>query len=303
MTTRLPDIAVLDAVGELLGRELLARDARLKALEDRPPPAQGDKGEKGERGEKGEPGPAGDSIKGDKGDKGELGEKGEQGEQGVQGIPGESVRGEQGQPGKDGAAGLGVDSPVWVTGVHREGAIVQHHIGQHFKALRDTASEPPGDDWQRLGRGGFRVTGGFSEQRTYLDGDLFTRDFGQFLHFNGEAHLLAGRGGKGDAGQRGLQGDPGRDGKDGHDGAVLHHVEVRGSTLMIVQRTPNGSLFDMPVDLMPFLEATAFALQDKFAQQLQELRDDMENRIAKALEKPARGRNGAVGHQPPRDMP
>jgi len=257
---KLPDltVTVLDAVGELLGQQLLQRDARLQALEDRPPP------EPGRPGDKGEPGPPGDAIKGE-----------------------------------PGAAGVGLDSPAWKAGVHRTGVLVQHHLGQHFRALADTASEPPGADWQRMGSGGFRLTGGFTEGRQYEDGDLFVRDFGLFLWHKGEAHLWAGRGGKGDPGQRGLQGDPGKDGKPGLDGAVLQAIEVRGATLVVVQRRPTGALSELVVDLMPFLEATTFALQDKFDAQLQQVRDECDERIAKALQQAATPRNGRAGHLPP----
>jgi hypothetical protein len=261
---KLPDltVTVLDAVGELLGQQLLQRDARLQALEGRPLPEPGAPGRQGDKGDTG-----------DKGDRGDTGDAG--------------------------AAGIGVDSPAWKTGVHRAGVIAQHHLGQHFRALVDTASEPPGADWQRVGSGGFRLTGGFTEGRQYEDGDLFVRDFGLFLQHKGEAHLWAGRGGKGDPGPRGLPGDPGKDGKDGLDGAVLQAIEVRGATLVVVQRRPSGALSELVVDLMPFLEATTFALQDKFDAQLQQLRNECEERIAKALQQAATPRNGRAGHQPP----
>jgi hypothetical protein len=260
--TKLPDINILEAVGELLGQQLLQVNARLLALEDRPPPEPSAPGRQGEKGDTGD-------------------------------------RGEKGDSGQVGAPGIGLDSPAWKAGVHREGALVQHHIGQHFRALRDTASEPPGDDWQRMGNGGFRLAGGFTEGRQYEDGDLFVRDFGLFLMHKGEAHLWAGRGGKGDPGQRGLQGDPGKDGKPGLDGAVLQAIEVRGATLVVVQRRPSGALSDLVVDLMPFLEATTFALQDKFAADLQQVKDECEDRIAKALQQAATPRNGRAGHLPP----
>jgi hypothetical protein len=264
--TKLPDIQILEAVGELLGEQLLAHDLRLKALEERPtiPPLH-----HVQDGEKGDPG-----HKGDRGDKGDCG-----------------------------PAGIGLDSPAWKTGVHRAGVLVQHHLGQYFRALVDTASEPPDAHWQRMGSGGFRLTGGFAEGRQYEDGDLFVRDFGLFLWHAGEAHLWAGRGGKGDPGPRGNPGDPGKDGKPGLDGAVLQAIEVRGATLVVVQRRPTGALSELVVDLMPFLEATTFALQDKLYAQLQQLRNECEERIAKALQQAAAPRNGRAGHQPPGDAP
>lgn len=280
----LPDTQILEAVGTLLGQQLLIRDARLKALEDR----EGEPGRDGKDGIDGKDAePAKDGINGVDGKDGTNGTDGKDGTDGTDGT--------NGKDGQDGAAGIGLDSPAWVAGVHREGVIVQHHIGQHFRAIRDTASEPPGPDWQRMGQGGFRLTGGYSEALEYLDGDLFVRDFGLFLQHKGEAHLWAGRGGKGEPGQRGGKGEDGKDGKAGQDGAVLQAVEVRGSTLVIVQRRPDSTLSDLSVDMMPFLEATAYALQDKFAAQIRQLREDCEDRISKALESPAVPRNGHQG--------
>lgn len=68
------------------------------------------------------------TIKGDKGDGGEQGEKGAQGEQGETGI--------------------GVNTKEWTKGIYRKDQIVQHFIGQQFKALKDTDKEPShGEDW------------------------------------------------------------------------------------------------------------------------------------------------------------
>lgn len=216
-------LRILGATGRAVGRSLKPILARLTALELKAP----------------EPGPPGIP--------GEAGSDGEDGAPGRDGIDGE--------PGAAGKDGVGIDAAAWKPGIFREGVLVQHHIGQHFRALRDTAGEPPGEDWQRMGSAGFRVTGGFSEAREYLDGDLFVRDFGLFLWHAGEAHLCAGRGGKGDPGQRGAAGMDGKSGRDGRDGAVIEAFEIRGSNLVLVQRKPNGSLHDVAVDLLPAMEA------------------------------------------------
>ena len=168
--------------------EALTKLAPLKGEPGEP----GEKGERGERGEKGEPGPQGAP-----GEKGEKGEKGEAGQ-----------KGDTGDAGEKGADGLGIDSPIWEPEkVYREGTIVQHHIGQHFVALKDTVLEPnpidgENDHWKRIGASGFRMAKGYSADRTYLDGDIFAKDFGMMLHHNGKSTLIAGRGAKGDRGER-----------------------------------------------------------------------------------------------------
>jgi HK97 family phage portal protein len=72
------------------------------------------------------------------------------------------------------------DAPVWTEGqIYREGDIVSHYLGQKFKALADTISEPmgtDGTDWTRVGSSGFRLTGGFSEEKTYEIGDIYFKE-------------------------------------------------------------------------------------------------------------------------------
>jgi Collagen triple helix repeat (20 copies) len=120
--------AVAEATGELLKEFTAPLFERVKALEDRPAPQNGERGDQGERGVPGEKGDAvigehgekGDSgdrgIKGDQGEKGEKGEQGEKGdaggagEKGGPGIKGDcGERGEKGDPGglgEKGDAGL-----------------------------------------------------------------------------------------------------------------------------------------------------------------------------------------------------
>lgn len=278
---RVPDFVTLDAVGTVLARELATRDARIELLVGRAelpgpagePGAPGPAGPAGERGERGEPGPRGEP--GERGERGERGEPGEPGAAGRDGAPGER--------GADGAAGAGIDSPAWRSGVHRAGVVVQHHIGQHFRARVDTASEPPGEDWERVGAAGFRLTGGYVEGRAYVDGDLFVKDFGLFLWHAGAAHLWAGRGAKGDTGPRGVPGADGRPGRDGRDGAVIEAAELRGHVLVMVQRVAGGGLVSVEVDLMPFLEASLFALEERMRTALQTIERSVEERVAEAL--------------------
>lgn len=276
---RLTELATLEAVGLILSRELRTRDARLKALEDRPieAPLKGDKGDKGDKGEQGDKGDRGEAIKGDAGDKGDKGDRGLQGDS-VKGDKGD--RGDEGKHGRDGA---GIDSPAWAAGVHREGVVVQHHIGQFFRALKDTASEPPGDDWQRVGSMGFRLMSGHVEGRSYRDGDLFVRDFGLFLWKDSEAHLLAGRGGRGDKGDKGDRGKDAEPAKAGRDGAVIEAIELREARMALVQRTPDG-VQEVIADLMPLIDATIEAVQHRLDVTEERMEARFEERLAKALE-------------------
>lgn len=69
------------------------------------------------------------------------------------------------------------EAEVWLEGFpYKEGDVVSHYLGQKFKALRDTMSEPmeaDGYDWIRLGSSGFRMTGGFKEDTAYSIGDIY----------------------------------------------------------------------------------------------------------------------------------
>lgn len=166
------------------------------------------------------------------------------------------VRGDKGDEGPRGPAGAGLFSPVWELGkVHRQGAIVQHHIGQFFQAQADTVEEPGPNavDWVRLGTAGFRMTGGFDSTVTYADGDLYVKDFGLFLHQAGAATCIAARG---------SQGKEGRKGDAGADGASIDVVELKGSRLALVWKQADGSQRVDEVDFVPMLEASLEVVQE-----------------------------------------
>jgi hypothetical protein len=196
-----------------------------------------------------------------KGATGAPGVAGEPGEPGQPGAPGrdadpaavaqalaadgaftEKVKGVPGEPGKDGTNGTdgaGIAAPQWVEGaVYRQGTVVTANIGQYFVALKDTASSPDEPaHWQRLGSGGLRHRGEFDKDATYIDGDLFVKDFGTFAIVNGTPVILAGRGAAGRPGERGI---PGPKGTDGKDGSTIIGAEVRDFKLVLVQESPGG---------------------------------------------------------------
>lgn len=89
----------------------------------------------------------------------------------------EALRGEDGQDGKDGekgADGLGAEVPQWEPGIYREGATVQAHLGQFYRAEVDTVAIPgESRDWRRLGTCGLRWRGLKPEADSLALGDLY----------------------------------------------------------------------------------------------------------------------------------
>jgi len=132
--------------------------------------------------------------------------------------------GPQGEPGKDGASGKLDAVKDWAEGITYRGE-VRSYNGSTYQARRDTAREPPHEDWQPLAlRGqdgrGFVVRGTWSPAETYARHDIVARNASSFVALKdnpGECpgddwKLWAGQGktGKpGEPGPRGLQGPPG----------------------------------------------------------------------------------------------
>lgn len=256
----------------------------------------GSQGERGDVGPEGPPGPvgsAGESIQGEKGDKGDTGESiiGPEGAPGPAGKDGESVQGQEGQQGEpgekgdQGAAGTGIEVAQWVEGVYREGSEVQHHFGQFFRALSDTAESPDVSlDWERVGSAGFRLTGSYAKEFDYRDGDLFVKDFGLFLHKGGESVCIAGRGPqgqKGKAGSAGRDGQAGADGSDGKDGSSIEALELRGANLVAVFKNADGEVKDHAVSLEPFLKTAALVTKEAHSQNSKVLIDQADTYVRK----------------------
>ena len=174
------------------------------------------------------------TIKGDKGDGGEQGEKGAQGEQGETGI--------------------GVNTKEWTKGIYRKDQIVQHFIGQQFKALKDTDKEPShGEDWERIGTNGFRWTGVKSDKTKYEDGDLFIDSGTTFLMVDGKAKMFA---------QRGKNAVDGKDGVDGKAAREFVHVKWHSKGISFVY--DDGEIIEADVDGLNEIQKRMTFIEEMF---------------------------------------
>ena len=147
-----------------------------------------------------------------------------------------------GEAGADGADGLGFNLKSWENKIHREGSVVQHFIGQAYKALVDTNDEP-GDssDWERVGSNGFRWTGVKKADHDYQDGDLYIDGGTTFMWQGGKGYMFA---------QRGKNGKDGSDGKAGKDGADANNIidlTIVGKDLVAVFEDGTMHATAMPV--------------------------------------------------------
>ena len=161
---------------------------------------------------------------------------------------------------KDGVDGIGLNLKAWDEGIYREGTLVQHNMGQAFKALRDTSAEPgSSDDWERMGSAGFRWTGVKNADFAYQDGDLYIDGGTTFMWFNGKGHMFA---------QRGKNGKDGIDGKDGTDGRDAAKVlEIRWDNKGIAFASDNGDLIEADVPGLEAMQKRLSWLEEQFFQE------------------------------------
>ena len=177
-----------------------------------------------------------ENVKTIKGDKGDVGEKGEQGEKG-----------------QEGETGIGYNSKAWTKKIHRQDQIVQHFIGQQFKALKDTDKEPPHEDWERIGTNGFRWTGVKSDKTEYKDGDLFIDSGTTFLVVNGKAKMFA---------QRGRDGKDGAPAKDGKNAREFVHVKWHSEGISFVY--DDGEIIEADVDGLNEIQKRMTYIEEMF---------------------------------------
>lgn len=203
---------------------------------DRGPPGEGIIGPQGEKGERGEPGPQGPPV-----DEAlvahligeavralppaERGEPGPAGPPGEKGDPGESIIGPQGERGPEGPSGKLPRVKAWRRGVHYEADVCMHE-GSTYQALKDTAEEPPHEDWLCLAACGSEpyvgeVCGLHDPSRKYRKFDLVSRDGAEWRakcdnpgQLPGDDWMMTARQGKpGQKGERGEQGPIGKPGE------------------------------------------------------------------------------------------
>ena len=178
-----------------------------------------------------------DNVKTIKGDKGDGGEKGESGEKG-----------------ETGETGIGVNTKQWSKGIYRKDQIIQHFIGQQFKALKDTDKEPSnGEDWERIGTNGFRWTGVKSDKAKYEDGDLFIDSGTTFLMVDGKAKMFA---------QRGKNAVDGKDGVDGKAAREFVHVKWHNDGISFVY--DDGEIIEADVDGLNEIQKRMTFIEEMF---------------------------------------
>lgn len=133
-------------------------------------------------------------------------------------------QGEDGERGPEGPVGKLTAVKAWTDEVHYEGA-VRTHSGATWQALRDTAKEPPGDDWICIAERGvdgvdgrsFELREVWSAEEEYNALDVVTLNGASFAAKKdspGECpgpdwKLLASQGKRGAPGERGQRGEPG----------------------------------------------------------------------------------------------
>jgi hypothetical protein len=240
---------------------------------ERGEPGESIKGDKGDRGEQGDQGPPGEALKGDKGDPGEKGEPGEKGDQGPPGTPGEAIKGEpgppgesirgdkgdRGEPGPPGRRGKLRALKLWARGVHYESDLAVHR-GATWCALRDTAEEPPHEDWLCVAAAGEAgadglspiVRGTWSEGEQYGALDIVALGGAGFIARTDNPGRCPGEGWQmiASQGKRGDRGERGEKGERGPPGARLASVTVDAEG-QLTFRHADGAV--LTCDLYPLL--------------------------------------------------
>jgi hypothetical protein len=192
-------------------RELV--DTRLAAVRDGDVGPIGPAGPPGEAGARGEPGVG---LIGPPGEQGPPGPSGTGGERGADGPPG--CLGERGPPGPPGQF-----PPIraWAAGIAYAGDVMTH-AGATWCAARDTAAEPPAEDWVLLAARGVdapvgEVRGLYDPSRVYRKFDLVTHNRSEWRARRDDPGPLPGDGWAMSA-QAGKAGKPGEVGPVGPAG-------------------------------------------------------------------------------------
>ncbi|MDQ0996884.1 hypothetical protein QFZ34_002066 [Phyllobacterium ifriqiyense] len=269
LETRLAAVAALEA-------QVTQRLETLKDGERGPIGEDGPEGPQGERGLPGEPGVAGERGEpgrdGVDGSAGERGPEGPQGERGLDGKDGErGLDGPQGEPGERGLPGeRGPEGPAgklpqvrdWSDAIHYESDVVAFG-GSTYQAIRDTAKQPPHEDWICLASSGsngadgrsFQVRGTWVDGTEYNELDVVAVNGASFVARRdnpGECpgadwQLIASQGKRGSQGERGLTGQKG---ERGEAGMPVVAIDVDDDGLLTLT---NGDGSFVRCDLYPLL--------------------------------------------------
>ena len=147
----------------------------------------------------------------------------------------------------------------WQPGVHYEGAAVTHR-GATWQAVRDTGTEPPGDDWVCIAERGadgrtptFR--GAWKTANGYEALDVVALEGSSFVAIRDAPGVCPGDGwrlvaSRGKSGPPGVAGPQGERGWPGPPGASVAAFDVDGDGLLTL-RLSDGSV--LTCDLYPVL--------------------------------------------------
>lgn len=184
---------------------------------------------------------------------GKDGKDGADGEAGPEGPPGkdgrDGVDGKDGEPGrdgidgKDGAPGKLAAVRAWEDRVHYEGDLV-FRGGSTWQALRDTAKEPPHEDWQPVALAGAagrspRVRETWNADAEYLALDIVALNGGSFIARCDDPGPCPGEGWQlltsvGKRGERGERGPAGERGQQGMAGPAIMSASIDDNGLLTI---------------------------------------------------------------------
>lgn len=151
------------------------------------------------------------------------------------------VDGKDGERGERGPEGRLTTVKEWTTGVHYEGEIKSHN-GATWQAVRDTAQEPPGEDWACIASRGadgtegksFNPLGLWKADAEYSRLDVVTLNGGSFVALADSPGPCPGDGWRllASKGERGGRGEKGERGERGMSGPALTAAELSDDGVM-----------------------------------------------------------------------
>jgi hypothetical protein len=187
------------------------------------------------------------------------GPPGPQGEAGARGEPGEAIAGPPGEQGIQGPPGRFVAPAAWQRGVSYDGDLVAH-AGSTWCAARDTAEEPPHDDWVCVAERGTdgrspAFQGTWKAAREYEVLDVVAMDGSSFVALRTAPGACPGDGwqliaSRGKSGPPGAPGPIGERGYPGPPGASVVAFQIDEQGLQTLRFSDGSTL---TCDLYPVL--------------------------------------------------